>query len=139
VVARTGHPLARKRLVDDDDLAAASWVLQPPGSPLRQEANAMLDKLGVRLPADVIETASIVATLALLRDTDALSVVPEDLAAHYGAPGWITHLRTRIAASGSRYELITRRGRSLGAAGDAFIAAVRGVAAQRGRAKTRQP
>jgi DNA-binding transcriptional LysR family regulator len=131
VVARAGHPLARKRQVGAGDLAGASWVLQPPGSPLRQETNVMLDRLGVRLPADVIETASIVATLALLRDTDALSVVPEDLEAHYGAPGWITRLRTGLAATGSRYELITRRGRALGAAGDAFVTALRAVAASR--------
>ncbi|HEY1329809.1 MAG TPA: LysR family transcriptional regulator [Casimicrobiaceae bacterium] len=135
VVARTSHPLARKRHAGAADLASASWVLQPPGSPLRQEANAMLERLGVRLPADVIETASIVATLALLRDTDALSIVPEDLAAHYGAPGWITRLRTGVVASGSRYELITRRGRTLGPAGNALIAAVRGVAGQRNRAR----
>jgi hypothetical protein len=93
---------------------------------MRQEANALLDVLGVRLPADLIETASIVATLALLRDTDALSVVPQGLAEHYGAPGWIARLDVAAAADpGSRYEVLTRRGRALAPAGLAFVAALR--------------
>jgi DNA-binding transcriptional LysR family regulator len=131
VVARRGHPLTRRRKLAGRDFDGATWILQPPGSPMRQEAAALLDRLDVRVPADLIETASIVATLALLRDTDALSVVPEGLAAHYGAPGWIARLDVAARDPGSRYEVLTRRGRPLAPAGLAFVAALRARASAR--------
>jgi DNA-binding transcriptional LysR family regulator len=131
IVARARHPLADRAHVDAADLEGATWILQPPGSPTRQESNRMLDDLGVHVPVDVIETASIVATLALLRDTDAVSVMPAGLAAHYGAPGWLTRLKVRQAGTGSRYELITRRNRTLAPAALAFVEATRALAAGR--------
>ena len=128
IVARTGHALLRRRAVHARDLAGATWILQPPGSPTRLETDAMFDRMGLRAGADVIETASIVATLALLRSSDALSVVPADLAAHYRAPGWLARVRTTAAGTGSRYELIRRRGRPLGMPAEAFMAALRSMA-----------
>jgi len=125
VVVRRGHPLTRRGRLRGRDFHGATWILQPPGSPMRQEANGLLDRLGVRLPADLIETASIVATLALLRDTDAVSIVPAGLAAHYGAPGWIARLDVAAAGPGSRYELLTRRGRLLAPSALALLTALR--------------
>ena len=133
IVARRGHPLTRRRRLAGRDFDGATWILQPPGSPMRQEANALLDRLDVRVPPDLIETASIVATLALLRDTDALSVVPQGLAAHYGPPGWIARLDLAARETGSRYEVLTRRGRPLAPAGLAFVAALHARAGGRGR------
>jgi DNA-binding transcriptional LysR family regulator len=127
IVARASHPLGRRARLKAADLAASTWILQPPGSPMRQEANAELDRLGVRLGNAVIETASIVATLALLRDTDALSVMPEGLARHYAAPGWVAALRLPETPATSRYEVIVRSGRPLSPAADAFVTAVRGL------------
>ena len=59
VVARSGHPLVRRRTVRPGDLAQASWILQPPGSPTRQETDAMFDRMGLRMGVEAIETASI--------------------------------------------------------------------------------
>jgi DNA-binding transcriptional LysR family regulator len=131
VVARRGHPLARRSRLHARDFDRMPWILQPPGSPMRQEANLLLERLGVRVPADLIETASIVATLALLRETDALSVVPAGLAMHYGAPGWIERLDVGATDPGSRYDVLVRRGRPLAPAAVAFIATLRSHAATR--------
>jgi len=130
-VARRGHPLAQRRRVKAPDLAGATWILQPPGSPMRQESHTLLDRLGVQLPADVMETASIVATSGLLRDTDALSVMPLDLAQHYGA--WLARLAIGDTGAESRYELITRRSRALAPATVAFVDAVQQLARARRR------
>jgi len=139
IVGRTGHPLARRRAVRAADLADASWILQPPGSPTRQETDAMFDRMGLRVGVEAIETASIVATLALLRASDVLSVVPADLASHYGAPGWLRRVPIDAPGAGSRYELISRRGRPLGVPAQAFVAAIRAIAAApRRRAPRRQ-
>jgi DNA-binding transcriptional LysR family regulator len=131
IVARRGHPLAQRRRVKAADLAGATWILQPPGSPMRQESHTLLDRLGVQLPADVMETASIVATSGLLRDTDALSVMPLDLAQHYGA--WLARLAIGDTGAESRYELITRRSRALAPATVAFVDAVQQLARTRRR------
>jgi DNA-binding transcriptional LysR family regulator len=128
IVARTGHPLQRRPSVGAADLGDATWILQPPGSPARLETDAMFDRMGLRAGLEVIETASIVATLALLRASDALSVVPADLAAHYGAPGWLGRLGIATADAGSRYQLLSRRGRPLGVPAQAFVAAIRALA-----------
>jgi len=128
IVARSGHPLVRRRVVRPGDLADAHWILQPPGSPTRHETDAMFDRMGLSVAVEPIETASIVATLALLRDSDALSAVPADLAAHYGAPGWLGRVPVAVAGAGSRYELISRRGRALGVPAEAFVAAIRRIA-----------
>ena len=124
-MARTGHPLTRRGRLGASDFEGVTWILQPPGSPMRQEANVLLDRLAVRVPVDLIETASIVATLGLLRDTDALTVVPRGLAVHYAAPGWIAPLDVAAVDPGSRYELLTRRGRALAPATLALAALLR--------------
>jgi DNA-binding transcriptional LysR family regulator len=131
IVARRGHPLAQRRRVSARDLEGATWILQTPGSPMRQESGTLFDRLGVQLPADVIETASIVATGGLLRDTDALSVMPLDLAEHYGA--WLVRLKVGDARAESRYDLITRRGRALAPAALAFVEEVQALARARRR------
>ncbi len=83
LVARAGHPLARAKAIDIAALAGRTWILHPPESRMRADVNAMLARARLTLPGDVIETVSIVATLALLQGSDAVSVLPLDLALHY--------------------------------------------------------
>jgi len=129
VVVRTGHALARKGTVLPAALARVSWILHPPDSGMRAEANAMLSRAGVRPPSDLVETVSIVATLALLETSDAVSVLPQDLADHYAAQGLLATLPLRLPnGAGRMIELITRRGRQLSPAAQALVAALRRVA-----------
>ena len=129
VVVRTGHALAGKGTVLPAALARASWILHPPDSGMRAESNAMLARAGVRPPSDLVETVSIVATLALLETSDAVSVLPQDLADHYAAQGLLATLPLRLPnGAGRMIELITRRGRQLSPAAQALVAALRRVA-----------
>ena len=81
VVARAGHPAATPATTAA--LAALNrlpWIVPPAGSPLRRDFDALHAAAGLRPPTDLIETVSIVATLALLQAGDAVSLLPEGLA-----------------------------------------------------------
>ena len=122
IVARKRHPLAGRKSIPPAKLGGATWVMQPPDSPLRRDAEAMLATAGLRIPATVTETVSIVATLTLLQDSDALTVMPQALARHYARFGMLTEVDVKLAAPSSRYELVTRARRELSPAASAFVA-----------------
>lgn len=122
IVARVGHPLGRARRVAAAALANVPWIVQTPESPLRRETDAMLSAGGLRLPPGVIETVSIVATLALLQESDAVTAMPRGLADHYARFRMLAPLAVDLPAPRSRYELVTRSRRELSPAARAFVA-----------------
>ena len=128
VVGRAGHPLARRRRLPLATLAGATWVVPPRDSALRTQVDALFEGARLHAPADLIETVSIVATLALVEAVDAVSVLPADLARHYEERGQLARLRVALPAQGSGYELITRTDRPLAPAAEAFVAIVRRLA-----------
>lgn len=120
IVARAGHPLVRRRSVGVSALANADWLMQTPDSPLRRDVDAMLAAAGLRAAA-VLETVSIVATIALLQESDAITVMPRALARHYARFGMVTELPVRLPTPTTRYELVTRARRDLSPAARAFV------------------
>lgn len=122
IVARAGHPLASRRSVTLGSLLEMVWLLQTADSPLRRDVDAMLAAAGLRLPASIVETVSIVATLALLQDSDAITVMPQALARHYAKFGMLTEIAATLPVPTSRYELVTRARRELSPAAQAFVA-----------------
>ena len=135
VVARARHPLVKRRGIAPGALRDSTWLMQPPGSPLCRDADAMLAGAGLRLPAAIVETVSIVATLALLQQSDALTVMPQALARHYARFGMLAEIDVRLAAPTSRYELVTRARRELSPAAQAFVAMLAAVGPGRGLAR----
>lgn len=121
IVSRAGHPLARRRAIPPSSLLRLTWLLQPPDSPLRRDVDAMLSGAGLRLPTAIVETVSIVATLALLQESDAVTVMPKALARHYARFGMVTELKVKLVAPASRYELVTRARRALSPSAAAFV------------------
>lgn len=132
VVARAAHPLVRRRAIALAALAGATWIVPPAGSPLRRDFDTLHAAAGNRPPTDLIETVSIVATLALLQATDALSLLPLGLARHYEAPGMIARLAVPLTGAGTRYEIMTREGRGLAPAASAFVDTVAALAQRSG-------
>lgn len=125
IVARAGHPLARTRRIGAAALAGLPWILHTPGTPLRLDTDAMLAGAGLRLPPGAIETVSIVATLALLQDSDAVTAMPRALADHYARFGMVKALDAALPAPASRHALVTRGGRDLAPVAEAFVALLR--------------
>jgi DNA-binding transcriptional LysR family regulator len=128
LVARAGHPLARVSRIDAASVVGLTWILHPPESRMRADVDALLARARLRLPGEIIETVSIVATLALLQGSDAVSILPLDLALHYAGHGMLARLPLTFAAGGSATELLTRANRRLAPAAQDFVAALRSLA-----------
>lgn len=123
-VARAGHPLAGRTDATLPVLRALTWIVPPPGSPLRRDFDAIHAAAGARPPTDLIETVSIVATLALLQSSDALSLLPEGLAHHYEDQGLLARLAVAPSGPDTRYEVMMRSSRPLAPAAAAFVEAL---------------
>ncbi|EHL96421.1 LysR substrate binding domain protein [Acetobacteraceae bacterium AT-5844] len=79
LVARAGHPLARKPGLTFQDLPSARWVLPQRGTPTREMLEAAL--LGRGLPAAqvVVETTDLTITRGLLLESDLLTAISPHL------------------------------------------------------------
>lgn len=120
-VARAAHPLhAAQGPLTLHELARWPWVVQPPGSPQAGRFGAMMREAGVHRRIDVTETASTVATTALLEASDMLAVMPASLAAHYARLGVLCTLPVALPLRVPDIQLVWRRGRELSPAAQAF-------------------
>lgn len=111
VVLRRDHALMRSAAPTLRELARQPWVLQPPGSPQRRRFEALLHEAGIHRRLDIVETASTVATTALLAAGDRLAVMPASLAQHYAAMGVLGVLPFALPLTVPSVHLITRRQR----------------------------
>ena len=111
VVAGAHHPLAQERQLELSDLAHLSWILQPPGSPMRQLLELAFREAKIATPTNLVETASILTTTILLQETEMVSVVPKTIAEHYATSGIICILPVRITLQLEPYGIITRKER----------------------------
>lgn len=96
------------------ELAGTGWVIQGPGTPIRQALEHALLERGAPVPDNVVNTASLLVTLALLAEEDVVAPVSQEVAGLLVAtqPGLVMlDIREPIAVS--PYSLITLRGRRL--------------------------
>jgi DNA-binding transcriptional LysR family regulator len=128
VVAGVHHPLSQARRLELADLASQAWILQPPNSPMRQLLELAFQEAGIPSPANLLETASILATTTLLQGTEMISVVPTTVAKHYAANGMICILPVRIKLQLEPFGIITRKERISAPAVSVFKECLRGLA-----------
>jgi len=77
---RAGHPLTQKPTASLSCLAAYEWVIQAPHTPLRQAVEAVFVSSSVELPADIVNTTSMLVMVAYLASSDALAPIPRQVA-----------------------------------------------------------
>jgi len=140
VIARPGHPLFGAATVALADLVDLTWILHPSGSPMRTRVEAALQGASLTTALDIIETASILATTAMLESTDMISVVPRDVARHYARYGLIRVLPIELPIAMANLGIITRKAKDLSPATTGFLACLRATlragASADGRSKT---
>lgn len=90
---------------------------------------AMMREAGVHRRIDITETASTVATTALLEASDMLAVMPASLAAHYASLGVLRTLPVTLPLRVPDIQLVWRRSREFSAPAAAFRDAVLAQAA----------
>ncbi|ARP93369.1 LysR family transcriptional regulator [Bordetella genomosp. 13] len=106
-----GHPLARARKVQWNDLRRYSWVVYPSRMPLRALLEREIADAGMALPSNLIETSSVFATVTLLRRcTDLVALLPEEVCAHFREHGMLRVLPIALVSRGQPFGLVTRAG-----------------------------
>lgn len=125
VVVGPKHPLLREARVSVADLMRYTWVLHPEGSPMRHRIDhAVLASGATRLP-DVLETASLLATTAMLERTTMISIIPAAAASHYAAYEIVRVLPLKLPLTMAPLSLITRTRREAPPALRAFCELLR--------------
>lgn len=79
VVARAGHPLACGRRIGLEELVGERWVLPGRDVLTRQQIDSYFCERQLPPPETVIETNSVLHIMSLLRVTDMLSFMPQQL------------------------------------------------------------
>jgi DNA-binding transcriptional LysR family regulator len=124
-VCRSGHPLAAVEQVTLEDLVGQTWVLQPRGSLLRRLVHAMFRGRGLPIPIQVVESASVVMSMAMIDKTDALSVTARALADLYCSTNRFSILKFKTRFSVEPYGLVLTKDHPLSPGARTLLAAVR--------------
>lgn len=87
LVVRADHPLTRVARPTLGDCLSFDWVMQGRGGLLRRTAEAYLLERGLPPPARVLSTASLLLTLAIVRETSAIAPLARSVATYHAAGG----------------------------------------------------
>ena len=83
LIVKSGHPLTQRAQVTLDDCLNYDWVMQPPGGLQRRTVETYLLENGYRIPNRVLGTSSLLLTLALVADTNAVAPVSRSVGEFY--------------------------------------------------------
>lgn len=100
-VARPDHPLAEAATLGWDDVLAYSWIVWPPGTPVRNAIEAALSAAGRTLPHHCVESNSSILNLTLLNNTDLLGVASHRAARRFAQLNAIRILPMQLEGYGS--------------------------------------
>ena len=93
-----GHPLVGAANLTAADLTPHPLVVPPLGSIFRDLAETWMERLELPFPAGLIESGSVTASIAIVRDTEAIGIFSGHLARHYEGLG-VLHCLDLHAAS----------------------------------------
>lgn len=96
IVARPGHPLAQVSHTPMDDLVSHAWAVPRPGTPSREQFDALFGEKGLPMPARIIEVGSILLMRELLARCDMLGCISGRQAAAEIDRGLMVRLDTGI-------------------------------------------
>lgn len=122
VVVRQAHPLARQRSLTLSALASWPWILQPLTSPARQLMEDEFAAIGERTPANLVECASVFATLQLLQASEAVGALPESVVRDHVRAKLLRVLPVAIGKDLKGFGVLTRIGEPLTETAATFIA-----------------
>ena len=91
-LVRADHSLLGRPAPALADLAGLPWVLQPPGTLLRKRVDLAFRAAGLAPPTRVLDTTSVVLTLAAITRGDAVAVLSASVGALLGPHGPVRRL-----------------------------------------------
>ncbi|WP_321333209.1 LysR substrate-binding domain-containing protein [Breoghania sp.] len=86
LIARLEHPLSRHPNPSVEDCLAYDWVMQPEDGLLRRTVEAYLLRNGYRPPERILSTSSMLLTLAIICETNAIAPIARSAANFYASP-----------------------------------------------------
>jgi DNA-binding transcriptional LysR family regulator len=127
-VVRTGHPLLERERLQLKDLANRPWILPPQGSILRHRCDMMFRRAGLEPPVDVVDTTSQLLITALLQKTDALHVMPVEVARYYAELNVLSILPLELPFRMDAFGIITKADNLMSPGANLLLQAVRSAA-----------
>jgi DNA-binding transcriptional LysR family regulator len=115
------HPLAGRRRVDFQALLDYPWILQPPGSPMRELIEREFRHHHAQLPRGLIETGSILTTMNLVQSSELLGVIPQAVAQAHAEHGMVRILPYPFRHALESYGTLVPRDRPLSAPAERFV------------------
>jgi DNA-binding transcriptional LysR family regulator len=117
LIVRRGHPLMERSVVRLEELHGFDWVLQPGGSLLRRTLEGIFVSHNAPLPDRILNTTSLLLTLVMVAQTDAIAAVSLEVAKFLQGSsdldGSVEILPIEFEIVVQPYSLITVRDRSL--------------------------
>ncbi|MXN64221.1 LysR family transcriptional regulator [Stappia sp. GBMRC 2046] len=128
LIVRNGHPLTRRKDLELEDCIPYDWVMQTKDGLLAQTVERYLVEAGNLLPQRVVRTSSLLMTLALIGQSNAIAPIARSVAEFYsdsnGFGGRITTLPVAEDLTVSAYSLIRMKDKDLSPAAQLFYSAV---------------
>ncbi|MCA8884557.1 MAG: LysR family transcriptional regulator [Rhodobacteraceae bacterium] len=118
------HPLRDRKNCSLGELAKFPWTMQDRGAPIRHAVEISFFDAGIELPTNVIETSSVVAIMALLRTSNIVAVVTQEVASllltpPFSADLYLIDMQTQIFIE--PYHVVKPRGRIMSAAAEHLL------------------
>ncbi|UFM64965.1 LysR family transcriptional regulator [Paracoccus sp. MA] len=79
-LVRASHPLSRSASVTLTELAGQEWIMQSRGAPIREAALAAFANVGLAEPRNIVNSPSLLLTIAYLAQGDAVAPMSEEVA-----------------------------------------------------------
>ena len=121
VVVRRGHALVRQKKLPLAALMDWPWILQPVTSPARHLLEEEFARARLSTPANIIECASVFATLQLLQTSDAVAALPESVVRDHVKAGLLRALPIPIGSDLKGFGILTRKGEPLSEIAATFV------------------
>ncbi|MFH1804819.1 MAG: LysR family transcriptional regulator [Pseudomonadota bacterium] len=113
LMVRAGHPLLQHGSLSLEHLEGYEWTLPPPGNLMRRTIEDAFISRGLPLPQSNVNSASLLVTLATIRDTDAIAPMAEEVTSMLSVGGMIAELPLHETIEIKPYNLLTARGHRL--------------------------
>ena len=130
LIARTRHPLARRKSLELADLVGYTWILPPRGNVLRDHLSMLFLQKGIEFPHQVVETSALPVISSLLRISDMVAPLALEVVRPYFETRLLTRLPLRLDLRLGAAGIVTRRGHELSPGAQAMMTELRAVASR---------